>query len=434
MKNSEKFNPVRAQKSTVKLSMIGTSLKNFVKNISLVFVPMGVFYLFLVVAMLLFASSTLQNVSGTISGFVKLLGESVDNSSASVKQFFEYAFEQIDWNGNFFSIVRQIVDTGWITKTFSGFFATLSASSEGFDAQVATLVNSFTSTLKADISVLATLTVLGVVCANLLMRFLLRRRAAKRNLRTFILSHTLVPLVQSLMPIVAGILMWLLKWYALLPYLALVALWAVVSIINSWLIYRDGTVRLKDVLTVGNVFSQLVVCVIMLVIVVVVFTALWFVNPIISILVTIPVFIYAVSVIDVNTDSYVCTYIRRFSAGDLTTEAIPAVVGDDTSVEAQIALPCDDEAVAANADSKSDEQSKDKAATQKPESKPNASKVTTENSAAPMDKSRQQMANKPTEKKPAVKQGTGKNSASTPAASASKSKTVASEKSDKKSS
>ncbi len=322
-----------ANRNMVKLGMVKNSMRNFLRNIALVFVPMGVFYLFLVVAMLLFASSTLQNVSGTISGFVKLVGESADNSSASVKQFFEYAFARIDWNGNFLSIVRQIIDTSWITETFKGFFATLSASSEGFDAQVAALVNNFTSTLKADIGVLASLTALGVVCANLLIRFLLRRRTARRNLKSFIISHTLVPLFESAMLVVAILLMWLLKWYALLLYVALTALWAVASLFNSWLIFRDGKVKPKQILTVENILSHIIVCVIMLVIVAAVFVALWFVNPIVSILVTIPVFIYAVNIIDVNTDSYVSRYIAQASGHE-----------EQAVIAAEVAVLTDEEA------------------------------------------------------------------------------------------
>lgn len=334
MAESENNNKTpHVNRNVVKLGMVKNSMRNFLRNIALVFVPMGVFYLFLVVAMLLFASSTFQNVSGTISGFVKLVGESADNSSASVKQFFEYAFARIDWNGNFLSIVRQIIDTSWITETFKGFFATLSASSEGFDAQVAALVNSFTSTLKADIGVLASLTVLGVVCANLLIRFLLRRRTARRNLKSFIISHTLVPLFESAMLVVAILLMWLLKWYALLLYVALTALWAVVSLFNSWLIFRDGKVKAKQILTVENILSHIIVCVIMLVIVAAVFVALWFVNPIVSILVTIPVFIYAVNIIDVNTDSYVSRYIAQASEPN-EQEAIAVDVAVLTDEEA----------------------------------------------------------------------------------------------------
>ncbi len=302
--------PIKAAKSNniaPDVSMIKNALKNFFKNLIYVFVPMGTVYLFMLFAILLFATSTAKNLSETVAQVLNTVGNSIEQSSASLEEFLSFAFGKINWNGSFLDTLSKLLDINWISETVKGFFGTLSASTEGFDAEIDAILAAFGSRFATDVGLSLSLVALGVWIANIVTRYILRRRTAKRTLKNAIVAHTLVPLAQSAVVFVAGILFVFIKWFAILVMVAAVALWAVISLMNSYIIYRDKSIdlTLKQVITPRNVISHILVGVIVLAIDVALCVALWFVHAVLCILVAIPFLIYSIDIIDLNTDSYV---------------------------------------------------------------------------------------------------------------------------------
>lgn len=296
--------------------MVKNSLKNFGKNLVYSFVPMGTVYLFMLLAIAIFVSSALQNLSATLNRVIETVGASIEQSSVSVEDFLAYAFGRIDWNGNFFETLKKILDMNWVSETVKGFFETLSASTEGFDAQINDIVSAFFDRLSLDIGVAVSLVAVGVWVANSVTRYVLRRRTAKRGIRNFLIAHTLVPFVQSIVVFAAGILFALIKWFALLALVGAVALWAVVSLMNSYMIYcgKDVQLTLKDVVTPRNVVSHILVGLIVLAIDIALFVALWFIKPILGVLIIVPFLIYSVNIVDLGSDSYVLGLINILKA------------------------------------------------------------------------------------------------------------------------
>ncbi len=292
--------------------MIKNTLKNFGTNLIYVFVTMGTVYLFMLFAILLFAGSTLQNLSDTLSGIIETVGASIEQSSASVEEFLAYAFGKINWDGNFLQTIARILDTKWISETVKGFFDTLSMSTEGFDAQINAILTNFSNKLSVDLGIAVSLVALGVWISNSATRYVLRRRTAKRGIKNFLLAHTLVPFVQSIVVFVAGILFAFIQWFAILVLVAAVALWAIISLMNAYIIFRDKNVPLtpKDVITSRNVVSLILVGLIIFAIDIVLCVGLWYLNPILCVLIIIPVFIYSLNIIDLGSDSFVLGLIN----------------------------------------------------------------------------------------------------------------------------
>lgn len=333
MKNDAKQKPKKERKAeegskniAPDFDMVKNSLKNFGKNLVYSFVPMGTVYLFMLLAIAIFVSSALQNLSVTLNKIVETVGASMEQSSASVDDFLAYAFGRIDWNGNFFGILKKIVDMNWVSETVKGFFETLSASTEGFDAQINGIVSAFFDKMSVDIGVAVSLVAVGVWVANSVTRYVLRRRTAKRGIRNFLIAHTLVPFVQSIVVFVAGILFAFIKWFAILALFGAVALWAVVSLMNSYLIYcgKDVPITLKDVITRRNVISHLLVALIVLAIDIVLFVALWFIKPILSVLIIVPFLIYSINIVDLGSDSYVLGLVNILKGTNTASEGANA--------------------------------------------------------------------------------------------------------------
>ena len=270
-----------------------------------VFIPMGIVYLFLLLAVFTFLSSTASNLVTTIDGVGALISDSASQSSEAVTEFLNFSISKIDWNAPFLDTLKQIFDTDWIRTTIEGFLATLSETSAGFDTQFSDTINSFVSRLKLDFGVLITISVTGILIANFVTGYAVRRSSAKRNVKNFIMAHTVAPIMQSLVITLAVVLLFFIKLYSLLVLVALLMLAGVVAIVTSWSVYRGGGLKLKEVLTFKNIIKYIASSAIIVVITLIFAVLFMLINPIIGILLAIPFGIYALNIIDVNTGSYI---------------------------------------------------------------------------------------------------------------------------------
>ena len=285
--------------------MIKTALKNFFRSFVFLFIPMGIVYLFLIIAAVFFASSFVRATGELLGDVTELIRLSVAESSVSVGDFLAYAFSEIDWNGNFFEVLANVVDSNWLQNTVRGFFETLSASTEGFESSLAAIVDGYTGKLVAYVAVAASVLSLGIYAAGFATRYALRRRTARRNVKQFIIAHTLVPLFQSLILIAALVLIAVMRIYGILLFTVFLFLGSALSLIAAWLIHGGRKFPLKKVLTVRNIASSLAVTAILLAAIVLLALLLFFISPLLSILLTLPFAIYCINIADVNAESFV---------------------------------------------------------------------------------------------------------------------------------
>ena len=175
--------------------MIKNSLKNFAKNLVLLFIPMGIFYLFIIFAIIGLFSATMESLQNMLGELTELIHLSSEASSASVNQFLAYSLEQLNWNGSLLDVARQILSTDWLPTTAKGFFATLNASTEGFEEQFLAVVTEFKNSLGTIFTVVISILGIGILCANYATRFAVRKSVVKGGIKKFIVAHTVVPLV-----------------------------------------------------------------------------------------------------------------------------------------------------------------------------------------------------------------------------------------------
>lgn len=291
--------------------MIKNSLKNFAKNLLLLFVPMGIFYLFMIAAIFGSVSSVLGSMQKMLADLVELIHLSAEQSSASVNEFLAYSLNQLDWNGSLLAVARQILSSGWLQTTLQGFFQTLNASTAGFEEQISAIAHEFLASLHTTFAFAVTTLCFGLACANYATRFVIRRNTVKGSLKKFIIAHTLVPLAETVLFVAALCLLAVLRVYGLPLLFAILLLTSGISLTASWLIQRDGTLRLKDILTPRNVLSQLAAFGSILLIDIAVAVVLFLIDPLFAVLLLIPLVLYSQNIVDVNCDSYIAALIRQ---------------------------------------------------------------------------------------------------------------------------
>ncbi len=294
--------------------MIKNTLKNFFQNIVYLFIPMGIFYLFLLITIFGVFAAVTSELGSTLSSITELIHLSAEQSSVSVNDFLSYSLGQLDWESGLLAVVRQILRTGWIGETLRGFFATLDATTEGFEEEFTALIDHFIGSLKAQAAIAVAMSSLGLALANYATRFAVRRHTVKRGLKKFLIAHTVVPIVQSVFVLVAVGVLLLLRLYSLPLFLGIAILTGVLSFLSSWLVHRDKGLRLRDVLTAQNILGYLAARGILFGIDLVLVVLLYLISPILAVLLMVPIVLYTMNVADVDTDSFLCRLAEQTPA------------------------------------------------------------------------------------------------------------------------
>lgn len=295
----------------MKNGLIKNSVKNFAVNAVYIFIPMGIIYLFLIVAIVTFTSALFSGVGGTIRELGALIRDSAEQSSVSVNEFISYTLTQLQDEGDIVEILKKLVNPQWVRATLEGFFGVLNQTSEGFEVQFTEIVNDFVSKVGACLTAAIWLCAAGMVLANFATGFAIRRRTARRDVKKFLIAHTIVPIVQSVIIVGAVFLLSVVKLYGLLLFAAILLIMSGVSLITAWLIHNDGSMKLKDVLSPANILSQLAVTLLALLFNVVTALLLLWLNPLLAVLIMLPVFIYTLNIADVNADSFICSQMEN---------------------------------------------------------------------------------------------------------------------------
>lgn len=285
--------------------MLKKALTNYFKNALYVFVAMGIIYLILIIVVFLFVMNTVQNLGVMFGDISDLIGNSVSLSGNAVEEFIDYTVDKIDWNADFVSIVKQIMDTNWIKTSIEGFLHTLNVSTENFTTEFDIILQNCLGSVITNLVVAISLLFAGVYFAGVATGYLVRRKTAKKNIKQVILNFIFSPLFLAL---TVFVLMWLaklIKGYVLILLVVLGLVYEAISLTQAWFIYGRGKIKYKQAVNLKNVGSNVLAAVIIIAIVIALFVLLSFISKFIAVLVIVPVAVYSVNIIGVNADSYI---------------------------------------------------------------------------------------------------------------------------------
>ncbi len=284
--------------------MVKTALKNFFKNIIYVFVPMGILYLFVLVALFALLGAFVGSAGDMLTELSALVSSTVETSGISVTKFIEFAAEELQGK-NIFETIQYILDTAWVTRTVQDFFSVLDESSSTFTGQFTEIVTEFSTGIKVAVGIAISWVTVGLTLSNFATRFVVRSKSARRGVKKWIVANTVIPIVQALLLVGTCFLAGIVQYYTLLVVVVLVVAFAYISLVSAWIVHGGGKVAYKELITGKNVLSELLSVIAVLAIVVAVFALFLILNPIVAVLVLIPLIVYAMNILSVNSESYV---------------------------------------------------------------------------------------------------------------------------------
>lgn len=285
--------------------MLKKALKNYFSSALYIFVAMGIIYLILIIVVFLFVMNTVQNLGVMFGDISDLIGNSVSLSGNAVEEFIDYTVDKIDWNADFVSIVKQIMDTNWIKTSIEGFLHTLNVSTENFTTEFDIILQNCLGSVITNLVVAISLLFAGVYFAGVATGYLVRRKTAKKNMKQVILNFIFSPLFLALTVFVLMWLAMLIKGYVLILLVVLGLVYEAISLTQAWFIYGRGKIKYKQAVNLKNVGSNVLAVVIIIAIVIALFVLLSFISKFIAVLVIVPVAVYSVNIIGVNADSYI---------------------------------------------------------------------------------------------------------------------------------
>ena len=285
--------------------MLKKALKNYFSSALYIFVAMGIIYLILIIVVFLFVMNTVQNLGVMFGDISDLIGNSVSLSGNAVEEFIDYTVDKIDWNADFVSIVKQIMDTNWIKTSIEGFLHTLNVSTENFTTEFDIILQNCLGSVITNLVVAISLLFAGVYFAGVATGYLVRRKTAKKNMKQVILNFIFSPLFLALTVFVLMWLAMLIKGYVLILLVVLGLVYEAISLTQAWFIYGRGKIKYKQAVNLKNVGSNVLAAVIIIAIVISLFVLLSFISKFIAVLVIVPVAVYSVNIIGVNADSYI---------------------------------------------------------------------------------------------------------------------------------
>lgn len=285
--------------------MLKKALKNYFSSALYIFVAMGIIYLILIIVVFLFVMNTVQNLGVMFGDIFDLIGNSVSVSGNAVEEFIDYTVDKIDWNADFVSIVKQIMDTNWIKTSVEGFLHTLNVSTENFTTEFDIILQNCLGSVITNLVVAISLLFAGVYFAGVATGYLVRRKTAKKNIKQVILNFIFSPLFLALTVFVLMWLAMLIKGYVLILLVVLGLVYEAISLTQAWFIYGRGKIKYKQAVNLKNVGSNVLAAVIIIAIVIALFVLLSFISKFIAVLVIVPVAVYSVNIIGVNADSYI---------------------------------------------------------------------------------------------------------------------------------
>lgn len=291
--------------------MLKKALKNYFSNALYIFVAMGIIYLILIIVTYSFLFGTVKNLGIMLDDVFDLIDRSVELSGSAVEEFIDYALGQIDWSKDFGTVVKQIMDTNWLSTSVKGFLNTLNVSTENFTGDFNEILKVFADSVVNSLVVGIVLLFFGVYLANVATGFLVRRKAAKMNIKQVILNFVVSPLFLTALVFALMWLSTLIKGYTLILLALMGFAYEIISLTQSWFIYGRGTLKFSEVVNFKNVGFNILAAVIVIAIAVALFLLLMLINIFIAILIIVPVAVYSANIIGVNADSYVSFLAER---------------------------------------------------------------------------------------------------------------------------
>ena len=258
-----------------------------------------------------FSRNFLINVTDAGNELITYINANASTSEIAIKDFIDYAINQINWNNNIYEVIKEIINKNWINNTINGFLNTLNVSGSGLTNEINSIINVFSVSVKNALYISISSLGIFIFLSTILTRYILSKETINQTFKEKILGYIIKPIVSLIMITLILFINSLIGGYALIVLLIYLILDAYFSLFTSWFIYKNKGLKLKEVMNIKNTSKSLLSTFLIIGFTILIALIFAYINLNVGILITIPLAIYSLNIISINSESYVKNLVNK---------------------------------------------------------------------------------------------------------------------------
>ena len=291
--------------------MILQGIRNFLKGLKYVFVPMGVLFFGLVLGF----SVSLPRMAAILKDFAaqmqQIFGESTLSGSEMMQSLWMRVSE-LDWS-NPLQAVLQVLNRSWLNETLEQCVKPFAEDYDAYAAEAEQLIRASAEGIVRQAVVVAVFAALGFACGLFLTQWLVRREIARRGWRNLLPGMLFDAVFATLLLMVCTRVSVKPGW-GFAAALAALLLFGAVSLLEAYLLHGRKVLPFRSVVTVKNCCKLLVSNAAVYVLSAAIVAVAGFVlNGVAGLCIALPLFGVAFFVIGMNAESYVIGKVKELS-------------------------------------------------------------------------------------------------------------------------
>lgn len=295
--------------------MLKKGIKNYFSCLKYFFTPLGTMFLGVMLGVSIF-------IPGVV-GAVNQLGDGISQLAQNVNLDFNAlwdnlwtAIRSLNWDEPV-AALQTLTSSEWINEVLTqSLTAILGTDFETFKGQITQLISVFCENITANAAAFFVCWLLGFIAGMFLTRLFIRRNIAKRSLWKFLLAYLLNSLF-SVMFVVATLVVYSLWAYSIIFAVILAMLLSgVIAFVQAYLLYAYKKIPFKQIVNIKNAGLHMLVNLIIFVISSSIAAIAVAINALMGVFVGLSLFVVALTVINLNAESYVLEQVNGLSASN----------------------------------------------------------------------------------------------------------------------
>lgn len=284
--------------------MIKQGLKNFLKNLSCVFTPLGTMFLGMMIGFSVLIPGVLSAGASLVGG-MKELSDNVNLDFYTLLQDVWAAVRALDWDAPL-QAIKTLLSSAWWHDTLTQVLnSILGTDYESFAEQVAELVGSFISNVVHYVRVFFVCWGLGFVAGFFLVKLRIRRTAEKGTIWKILLATVLHAVLMTALVILSLVLLLKWGWSIAVSTPLIIVLVSAYCLTEAYFIYGRKKVPFKRIVNAKNTGVYALTCLMIFLIAACFVVIGCLINLLMGLFIGLAILEIAIIVINRNADLYV---------------------------------------------------------------------------------------------------------------------------------
>lgn len=286
--------------------MIKNVFKNFFKNLLYLFIPMGIIYFGLLIAIFTLLNSSVETLKVFINDAGEIANVTITTNQDAIINYFTGVLSDINWTNDIVSILKEILSNNFIAQTIDGLMDLILENTSANSTELNNLINQTAGDITRHLTIAITTLTLSILIATLCTNFMIRKKNLEKSLLRKILTFITEPIVTFIFILGATFLLSLWHFSIYITFTVGVIVYIALTLCNAWISSRDKKTKFKDVVNIKTGISLLLADLIILLLIGGILNTVYLLsNFFVVTILAIPLIIYALAIISVNAETYV---------------------------------------------------------------------------------------------------------------------------------